>query len=191
MPERIVVEDPAKPHLGGNIKGGDEMTWFPELWDWLINTFEPKSILDIGCGEGHLMKYFFDRFIEVHGIEGMQKNKDNAPEIIKNKIVVHDYTKGCCYSPYIDMVISCEFVEHVEETFIKNFLINFCTGRTLVLTHALPHQDGYHHVNCQTDDYWIQIFNRLGYSLSPVTDEARVIAEKYNKTLWKTILIFK
>ena len=191
MPERIVVTDPLNPHLGGNIKGGDEMTWFPELWDYLIQRFEPKSLLDVGCGEGHLMKYFHDRVIDVYGIDGLPENKTNAPESIREKITINDYTKTCAWGKDVDMVISCEFVEHVHNNFVENFLLDFMHGKIIVMTHALPGQDGYHHVNCRDDFYWIEQLGYIGYTLLITeTEEARRIAEKYDKVLWKTVMIF-
>lgn len=197
MSERIVITDPDKPWLGGNIKGGDEMTYFPELWQFLIDFYEPRSILDIGCGEGHLMKFFNDRFIDVKGIDGMPENKENADPSIKGKIIVHDYSKGVCLITsekhlHTDLVISCEFVEHVEEAHMFNFMHDFSRGDVIVMTHALPHQDGYHHVNCKESAYWAEIVEKLGYHfLSSITRDAYELAVKYNKVLWKTVLIFE
>jgi trans-aconitate methyltransferase len=194
MSERTVVADPARPWLGGNIKGGDEMTYFPELWQWLIDFYEPKSILDIGCGEGHLMKFFSDRFVKVEGIDGMQENKDNAHPSIKDQITVHDYTTGHCWerAGKVDMVISCEFVEHVEEQYMENFLLDFCDGDVIVLTHALPGQPGYHHVNCKENDDWATIFKTLGYKANYVTTAiAYTMALQYKKVLWETVIILE
>jgi hypothetical protein len=191
MADRIVVTDPAQNWLGGNIKGGDEMTYAPKVWDFLIDSFEPKSILDIGCGEGHLMKYFHDRLIKVSGIDGMQENKNNSPEEIRSKIFVHDYVKGSCnYRFFPDMVISCEFVEHVESRYMENYILQMISAPVVVFTHALPDQPGYHHVNCQSDEYWIKIIEAFKFKLSPLTYEARRIAKESGKILWETILIF-
>ena len=188
--DRIIVADPSAPWLGGNIKGGDEMTFAPEVWDYLIETFKPKSICDVGCGEGHLMKYFFDKGIEVFGIEGMAENKQNAPLEIKDKIAVHDYTSGVGPVNDVEMVISCEFVEHIEAKHILNYIMQFISCNVLVFTHALPDQPGYHHVNCQNSDYWINLMKVFHFRpLLMQMVEARKLAE--NKILWQTVLIFK
>jgi cyclopropane fatty-acyl-phospholipid synthase-like methyltransferase len=189
---RTIVTDPERPWLGGNILGGDEMTYCPQVWDFLIDNFEPKSLLDVGCGEGYLMKYFLDRLIDVHGIDGLQENKNNSPVSIRDRIIVHDYTKGACnYRFTPDMVISCEFVEHVDLKYMENYILQFVMCKTLVMTHALPHQDGYHHVACQSDDYWIGIMKAFNMKLSPLTCQARKIAHNAGKILWETILIFE
>ena len=52
---------------------------------------------------------------------------------------------------------SVEFLEHVQEQFIPNFLPDLKSGKFLVVTFARPHEDGgHHHVNCNTQEYWIK-----------------------------------
>jgi hypothetical protein len=33
------------------------------------------------------------------------------------------------------------------------------------MTHALPGKNGHHHVNCRTEDYWIDMFKKYDFSL--------------------------
>lgn len=188
MESRIVVIDEKRPHLGGNIRGGDQDTYCPQVWDFLIDRFAPKSIMDIGCGEGYLMEYFASKGIEVFGIDGLQANKDNAPESIRERIEIHDYTTGYSNAENVDMVISCEFVEHVEPRYMHNYLLQFFNCKTLVFTHALPGQPGHHHVNCMSDDNWIELMAIFKWKLSLLTCQARKVV---NKVLWETVLIFE
>jgi len=184
-----MVFDPLNPHLGGNICGGDERCNDYAVWDYLIHHFKPKSICDVGCGEGHLMEHFYDWYVKVYGIDGLQANKDNGVEEIKEFIRINDYTKHIGPVFNVDMVLSCEFVEHVEERFIKNYLFQFRYCKTLVFTHALPGQAGHHHVNCQDDKYWIDLMTRYNFKYLPVeTEYARSII---GWTFWGSLLIFK
>ena len=153
-------------HLGGYVPGGDKWTWFPNLWTWFVHSFEIKSVLDIGCGEGHSTKFFHDLGCDVLGIEGSsQAIKDSViPEMIKK----YDF----CDGPYIpdktyDLIWCCEFVEHVEEKYLSNFLKTFESGKYLLLTHATPGQGGYHHVNEQSFVYWLQYLQNIGFKLLP------------------------
>lgn len=188
MGNKIVVSDPLSYWLGGNIKGGDPDTYCPDVWDFLIEKIQPKLILDVGCGEGYLMKYFHDKGIEAWGIDGLLENKINAPKSIKNNIMIHDYTKGPYREEFYDLILSCEFVEHIEQDYVIYFLSQFSKCNFLAFTHAIPNQQGYHHVNCKDDKYWINLMKIFGFSLSPLTDHARIIA---GDTFWNTILIFK
>ena len=60
--------DSANPHLGGYIVGGDDATYYPHLWDWLVSARGVKSVVDVGCGEGHAARYFAD-----HRMEGLAR----------------------------------------------------------------------------------------------------------------------
>ena len=112
-----------KPHLGGYIVNiteyGDPNTYSTEIWDWMIQN-GVKSVIDIGCGEGHSTKYFINRGIDAIGIEGGNNAYNNSP--VKDNLILHDYVD----SPYIpekkyDAVWCCEFVEHVGEKYSENF----------------------------------------------------------------------
>jgi Methyltransferase domain len=119
-------------------------------------------VIDLGCGEGHSTKYFSELGLEVLGVEGGALAIKNS--VVPQAVVKHDYTKG----PYVprrlfDMVWCCEFVEHVEGRFVGNFLATFACAKYCLITHAFPGQAGYHHVNCQTSEYWIERLAEVGF----------------------------
>lgn len=185
-----VIYDDARPWLGGNILGGDVRCFDEGVFEYLIERFKPKSIVDVGCGEGQLMEYFHNRLIDVYGIDGLEDNIMNADRSVRDKITLHDYTEGQLDPIDTDMVISCEFVEHVHKRFAVNFLPQFVYCNVLAFTHAIEDQQGYHHVNCENDPYWINLMTSLGMVyLKEETVEARsLVTEGY---FWSTILIFK
>lgn len=153
-------------HLGGYVPGGDSWTWFPSLWEWFVKEFNIKSVLDIGCGEGHSTKFFFDLGCDVSGVEGSDQAINDSP--IANKIVKHDFCDGVYIpSKKYDLVWCCEFVEHVEEKYLLNFLETFKYCKYLMITHATPGQGGYHHVNEQSVVYWLEHLKKIGFELLP------------------------
>ncbi len=160
-------------HLGGERVGGDPLCWYPELWDWILETQTIGSVIDIGCGEGHALSYFADQGCDVHGVEGVPQ-----PSVL---IVEHDYTLG----PYLparpyDLAWSCEFVEHVEEQFVANFLATFACADLVLMTHAVPDQRGWHHVNCRDDEYWIDQLATVGHVYdAELTEQTRALAHSY------------
>jgi hypothetical protein len=78
----------------------------------------------------------------------------------------------------VDLVHCQEVVEHVEEKHLENVLLSLCCGKFIAMTHALPGEEGHHHVNCQPDEYWIQHLETRGCSfLSTDTDRIRSIAQ--------------
>jgi len=179
----------SKVHLGGYIPGGDKETWFPKLWKWAVKELKIKSVLDIGCGEGHSTKFFYDNGCEVLGIEGSTQAIKDSP--IANKITCHDF----CDGPYIpdkkyDLIWCCEFVEHVDKKYMKNFIQTFKYGKYLFLTHATPGQGGYHHVNEQPLTYWLKHIKKSGFIFLP---ELTLIAREksINGFFLRSGLIFK
>ena len=153
---RMEQEYVCQGHLGGYIKGGDEAGIYPELWSWLVNTMNVKSVLDIGCGEGHALKAFRDLGCRVKGIDGIAQPD---PDILQ-----FDFTKqGVQHATEYDLAWTCEFVEHVEEQYIHNVAPSFQACNLVLMTHAVPGQGGYHHVNCRDAEYWKGYMAALGF----------------------------
>ena len=147
--------------LGGNVRHGDIHTWCPRLWRFLIERFAIGSVLDVGCGEGHAVKFFHGLGLHAHGVDGLATNVLRAVA----PIALHDILSGPYYMP-VDMTWSCEVAEHIREDKVDNYIDTLVNGRVIAMTHAVPGQDGYNHVNCQPAEYWIERICRRGYFLS-------------------------
>lgn len=152
-----------KEHLGGCVINNDMATWAPQVWDRIVEDEKISSVIDVGCGAGHSLKYFLDMGLYARGIEGYLEAINNSK--VKEFIYSHDYIEG----PFVldrnyDLAWCCEFVEHVEEKYSDNFMETFKMCRLVAMTHALPGQPGHHHVNCQNAKYWIDRFDKIGFS---------------------------
>lgn len=143
------VIDETKPHLGGNFAELNPATHCPESWTYVIRKYNIRSVLDVGSGQGHAPAWFAGQGLKTYSIEGLKENVDRA--IFPTELF--DLTQGS-YTKEVDMVNCIEVVEHIEEQFLDNLLTTICCGRYLFMTHAVPGQKGYHHVNCQPTSYW-------------------------------------
>ena len=164
-------------HLGGYLAGGDPDTLYPDMWDWLVDTWEVKSVIDIGCGDGQALNHFAARGCAVVGVEGIPQ-----PNPL---IVQHDYTTGpyVCAGAAFDLAWSAEFVEHVDEEYVPNFMGTFKTARFAMITHAEPGQPGWHHVNCKPADYWKGVFAASGFEFDEgLTGMSRSAASANTRT---------
>ena len=149
-------------HLGGNAAGGDRHSIERDLWRWLKTKYDLATVLDLGCGEGNALGLFSGLGYAPIGLDGLRRNCDAAET---NPIICWDITRGPLHLSGIDLVWCCELVEHVEEEFVDNLVDMLCLGRVLAMTHGLPGQPGYHHVNCQDQEYWIDRVCAKGFKL--------------------------
>ncbi|HRT95141.1 MAG TPA: class I SAM-dependent methyltransferase [Planctomycetota bacterium] len=167
-------------HLGGFVAGGDPKTCYPRLWDWMVNELSIRSVLDVGCGEGHAVRHFSSLGCEAFGIDGSRK----AGRLLKaHEFVVHDLADGPCRhrNPF-DAVWCCEVAEHIEERHVHHLLATLADNalRFVFFTHALPGQGGHHHVNCRAAEYWLELFRAYGCRLDDaLTAQARSLAHSY------------
>ncbi len=156
-----IVTDAERPDLGGDIRHGDGSTFAPRLWRYLVERHAITSVLDVGCGEGHAVRFFHRLGLIAHGIDGLRANIERAVF----PIALHDLLA----SPYVmpvDLVWSCEVAEHIHPDKVDFFLDTLINGRVVAMTHALPDQPGHHPVNCQPQEYWIEHMFRRGYHLA-------------------------
>jgi len=156
-----MVVDSERPWLGGYFPDGDPGSYFPDFWRWVIEKYKIHSVIDVGCGSGKALRFFHDLGCDVLGVEGIPQRD--------SWIVEHDYTVGSFIpNRKFDLCWCCEFVEHVEERFMSNYLSTFSCAEMILMTHAQPGQGGHHHVHCQPDEYWIEVLKSIGYKYDPI-----------------------
>lgn len=146
-------------HLGGNIRTGDPNTFEPDVWKWLVARYGVRTGMDVGCGRGHAVAEFRRLGVNMLGVDGLAANawKEGVP------IIVHDYCAGPLTVSNLDLIWCCEFVEHVEERFMDNYLATFRGARILAMTYGVGR--GYHHVNVQDEAYWVSHIQDAGFRL--------------------------
>lgn len=145
-------------HLGRG-KGKEPLTHIDGgALRYLKNNLNIKSMIDVGCGSGGMVKLAIDLGISAVGVDGDWSFDRNIP------FVLHDYQEGP-YAPEekYDLCYSCEFVEHVYEKYIPNFFATFKSAKYLLITHAPKGQGGHHHVNEQPAEYWIDKLQEDGW----------------------------
>jgi len=170
-------------HLGGYTLDYKD-SYVPKLWQWAIDTLEINSVLDIGCAEGQALKFFHDQGCMVLGIDGCDKAiRDNLmPEnVIKADLCEGYFSSGKLF----DMAWCCEVVEHIEERYVENILKTFQNAKWVFMTHAKTGREGYHHVNCQESQYWIDLLEKNGFKY------CRELTGKGRSTIMNEFAFFK
>ena len=177
--------DPNQPHLGGNIPEGDPQTMCPGLWAWLRGEYGLVTMLDVGCGSGHALRTFQSLGYLVTGIDGLEENIVDCGDLA----IQHDLTEAPFYVD-VNLVWCCEVVEHIEERYVDKLLDTITRGKMLAMTHALPGQTGYHHVNEQPASYWIE--KLMAYDMIYMAEATREAKTKdaHENHFSKTGLLF-
>jgi hypothetical protein len=173
-------------HLGGHLNKThiDEGTL-----DFIIKIYNIKSFLDVGCGPGGMVELAHQKGLNALGVDGDYTITRFDPD----KFIIHDYTTGpLILENNYDLCWSCEFVEHVEEQYIDNYMQTIKNSTIVIITHAPPGHNGHHHVNCQYADYWINVFSKYGFDYdNEMTKTIGKISTMKKSFLQKNGLFFK
>jgi SAM-dependent methyltransferase len=168
------VTSKERPHLGGNMRHGDIHTFAPVLWRFLVERFGIRSVLDVGCGEGHAVLFFERLGIKAHGIDGLRENVEQAV----TPILQHDLLVAPYIMP-VDLVWSSEVAEHIAPEKVDNYIDTLANGRFVAMTAARAGQGGHHHVNCRPKEYWINLMAQTWlYRFSGQRDSCRSREER-------------
>lgn len=131
----------------------------------VFNFVKPKSVLDIGCGNGSWLKVCKDLKMDpIYGVDGIQV-AENELMINKEEFLKYDLSKPLNLGKKFDLVISLEVAEHLPpaaaDTFVDNLVQH---GDVVLFSAAIPGQGGQYHLNEQWPEYWHLKFKERGFS---------------------------
>lgn len=159
---------PLQEHLGGHM---NKTHLDKGAISWIKNTFNATTYLDIGCGPGGMVELAERSGFKVLGVDGDYTLQRYNPK----NFLIHDYTKGPLHlDNTYDIAWSVEFLEHVYEQYMPNYMATFQCAKKVIITYAPPGWTGHHHVNLQEEDYWVKQFSKYGFKLdTELTAELR------------------
>jgi hypothetical protein len=131
----------------------------------LMKRFEPKSVVDFGCGLGDWLAQFralgCERVLGLDGPWVPLNNLQIPPESFRCVDFAQDYDLGAKF----DMAMSFEVAEHMPDDAGMRLVKQMTQAADLlVFGAAIPEQGGYMHVNERYQSYWISRFADHGYA---------------------------
>ena len=136
---------------------------------FLLSLLKPGSVADVGCGTGTWLKVFGDQGIsDLLGVDGAYVDKEKL-HIAKSNFKEYDLETPYRPEKRYDLVISLEVAEHLKESSANIFVKTLTEiSDTVVFSAAIPNQGGQNHINEQPPQYWIEKFEKLGYTCHDV-----------------------
>lgn len=123
----------------------------------LIKFFAPKTVLDVGCGEGQWLTEFDRHGCNVTGIDGPHVQ----PPV--GTYITQDLENPLPHGRY-DLALTLEVAEHLSPARATSFVADLCAAApTIVFSAAIPGQGGAGHLNEQWPTYWAALFAAHGY----------------------------
>ncbi len=130
----------------------------------LLELLQPKSIIDVGCGDGTWLSVFKDYGIEdILGVDGDWVD-GQLLQISPENYLSSDLTKPLELHRKFDLVVSLEVAEHLPKSYAETFVDSLVRlGPCILFSAAVPGQGGTNHLNEQWQDVWAQYFQAKGY----------------------------
>lgn len=92
----------------------------------LIDTFQPASVLDAGCGPGALMALLDELGVEAHGVDVSPTIHDFAEPTVKDRITVAGIDDMPFDDNSFELVVSREVLEHIPVRDYLKVVTEFC-----------------------------------------------------------------
>lgn len=129
----------------------------------VLNLLHPKSVVDVGCGDGNWLAVFRDLGVtEFLGVDGEHVPR-NLLQIPNERFRPADLSKPFSVGTF-DLALSLEVAEHLPPS-SANVLVKSLTNSApaVLFSAAIPHQGGEHHINEQWPEVWASLFRNYGY----------------------------
>lgn len=155
-----------------------------DLGNILIDMFNPKSVIDIGCGPSNYLLPFKARDIDVLGIDACETAGQCIPSHFERVDLRFLYKP----TRKFDIALCIEVAEHLRSEYAET-LVESCINCSDLIVFCAAHegQGGHYHWNCKNKPYWIDIFNKFGYInhereqelLDRIREEVRMERDKW------------
>jgi ubiquinone/menaquinone biosynthesis C-methylase UbiE len=90
------------------------------------DVFDPKRVLDVGCGPGFLMAFLQELGVEVEGVDFSPSSLTLAPESVRDTIRIGDVTELGAAAASSDLVICREVLEHLTVLQVRRTVAELC-----------------------------------------------------------------
>src|SRR5258706_6080788 len=87
----------------------------------VVASFRPRRVLELGCASGAVLAGLAERGIDVTGIDVSELARSNAPDSVRDHIVLGDVLDAPVSGPF-DVVVGLDIFEHLNPNRIDAYL---------------------------------------------------------------------
>ena len=132
----------------------------------LFEIYQPKSVVDVGCGRGTWLKAFKEAGAE--NVVGMDGPWNSQQSMVEQYIVFYPFDLNRpIKSPdnqKFDLAISLEVAEHLKESSAISFVRSLTNlADAILFSAAFTAQGGINHINEKPHTYWAETFHLYGF----------------------------
>lgn len=135
-----------------------------EILPLIFELFQPKSIIDVGCGTGTWLKVADELGVgEILGVDGdyVELSRLHIPQEFFQS---HNLDNPLSISRKFDLVLCLEVAEHLSGENAERFVQDLTKlGNVILFSAAIPNQGGQGHKNEQWPCYWQEKFAKRGF----------------------------
>jgi SAM-dependent methyltransferase len=131
---------------------------------WLYQSYEPDTVVDIGCGAGAWTREFINAGCMVFGVDGEWARQSLL--IPEESFISLDISRPVFpeIGSGFDMCICLEVAEHLPFSRSVSLVEDLCAlSNVVVFSAAIPGQGGHGHINEQPHQFWLKLFHNQGY----------------------------
>lgn len=159
----------------------------------IMEHFQPKTVVDIGCGEGLFINELHQRGVQVLGCD----ISDAALKLSSKDFIIFqaDATKPVRFNRKFDLCICIEIAEHIPNKASATLVQSVTQASdTVFFTAAPPWQGGVGHINEQPREFWVDLFKAQGFTLDKaLTQTLQQEMETAKVVYWlsRNLMIFR
>ncbi len=136
---------------------------------YIVEIYHPKTVVEFGCGPGHLSRELAKLGVQVTSVDGYSHPDFTGLPVEFYPLNLNDATAiaNLFQDKHFDLAVSLEVAEHLQPESSPT-IINWLTkvAPVVVFSAAVPSQGGHGHINLHPRDYWHSLFTQSNFVIS-------------------------
>lgn len=163
--KKLYTKDYFENQGGSNYKEYVDWPFFKERAEWIVKTFNPKSLFEIGCAKGFMIDYLVDLGVDAYGAEISEYAYSKAKH--KDRVFNIDFIDDELPKQYFDadLVVSFDVLEHLPINKVDKAMKRLKRAKKhfhMITTTEYDFGGDHTHFSLHPKQWWIEKFDEYG-----------------------------